>query len=348
MTPAEELELLNAAIAKPVGQKAHAENAFLMDSGVPPGLREEIDTLVDETPMRYWLIDNSESMRRKDGRKIVENDDGTLGEESCRRFDELTATLKWHAHIAEHLGAWTQFRLMNAAMGCQQNVTVGARAGCGLSSFDKLCASEPHGDTPLNAALAAVTADIARVADALRAANKRAVVVIATDGEPSDGDCRDALHALSKLPVTVRVRVCTNKEGVLEYWNTVDKTCESSLDVMDDVFNEALEVSKFNNWLTYSPLLHHIREFGCQCKVVDHLDERTLTPAEIREFVLLVFGKANDATLPDPETDLPMFSAAVTKLINAAPPLWNLIMKKKTPWIDLKRGRRGSASCALS
>ena len=172
-------------------------------------------------------------------------------------------------------------------------------------------------------------------------------VIIATDGEPSDGDVRDALHELSKLPVTVRVRVCTNKEGVLDFWNGVDKTSDSPLDVMDDVFNEAVEVAKFNNWLTYSPLLHHVREFGCQRKVVDHLDERTLTPAEIREFVLLIFGKAHETALPDPSADLPEFTKAASALITAAPLIFNLVMKKKTPWIDLKRGRRGSASCEV-
>ena len=62
---------------------------------------------------------------------------------------------------------------------------------------------------------------------------------------------------------------------------------------------------------------------------------------------LLIHEHLN-ATLPDPGADMMGFIKATTDLLAAEPPIWNLTQKKKTPWIDLKRGHRGSASCALS
>ena len=342
------LEEIGAAIARPVGSKAHCASEFLKKEGLPPGLVEEMDGLTDETPMRFWIIDNSDSMRKKDGQHLEVHEDGSISSTPCSRWAELADTLRWHGAVAEELQAWTQFRLLNAAMGCQQNITVGAKKGVGLGSLEKLIGSEPVGETPLVAALKGVTAEIAKVSDALVKASKVAVVIIASDGEPSDGDVRDALFELQKLPVAVRVRLCTNSADVLGFWNKVDKTSAGGLDILDDVHNEAKEVAKGNNWLPYSLVLHHVREFGCTKKVLDLLDERSLQPAEIREFIVLLFGSHLNATLPDPGADMMGFIKATTDLLAAEPPIWNLTQKKKTPWIDLKRGRRGSASCALS
>ncbi len=342
------LEELNAAIARPVGGKAHVGNEFLVKEGLPKGLVEEMDSLTDETPMRFWIIDNSESMKKKDGAKAEAAEDGSLKTTPCTRWAELSETLLWHGRVADELGAWTQFRLINAAMGCQQAVTVGAAKGQGLSSLEKLVASEPVGETPLIGALRAVCGEVAKVKDALLAANKQAVVIIASDGEPSDGEVRDALHELSKLPVLVRVRLCTNSPDVLAFWKKVDETAAGGLDVLDDVHNEAKEVAKCNNWLTYSIVLHHVREFGCTKKVLDLVDERSLVPKEIKDFIVLLFGSELKDTLPDPETDMMGFMKASTELVKAAPPLYNFVLNKMSPWVDLKRGRRGSASCALS
>ena len=43
----------------------------------------------------------------------------------------------------------------------------------------------------------------------LRAAGQQAALVIATDGESSDGDVVAALRPLASLPVFVSVRLCT-------------------------------------------------------------------------------------------------------------------------------------------
>lgn len=57
----------------------------------------------------------------------------------------------------------------------------------------------------------------------LRSVNQKVVVVIATDGESSDGDVATALKPLERLPATVVIRLCTDEEKVCNYWNQIDK-----------------------------------------------------------------------------------------------------------------------------
>jgi len=58
--------------------------------------------------------------------------------------------------------------------------------------------------------------DLRAAAPALRAANRSACVIVASDGESSDGDVAQALRALESLPcrVQVVVRLCTDDEKV--------------------------------------------------------------------------------------------------------------------------------------
>ena len=57
----------------------------------------------------------------------------------------------------------------------------------------------------------------------LRSTGQKAVVVIATDGESSDGDLAQAMKPLEQLPVWVVVRLCTDEDNVCDYWNGIDK-----------------------------------------------------------------------------------------------------------------------------
>jgi len=137
--------------------------------------------------VRYWIIDNSGSMGTVDGRRVVESGRTV----SCSRWEELGASVAFHAGIAAELGAPTEFHLLNDPSGRGARVVrVGARRNDAADggAVRRLITSEPTGRTPLCAAIRSVAAAIAARADGLRAAGTRACVVVASDGEASDGD----------------------------------------------------------------------------------------------------------------------------------------------------------------
>lgn len=122
----------------------------------------------------------------------------------------------------------------------------------------------------------------------LRASGQKACVVIFTDGESSDGDIASAMRPLQTLPVWVVIRLCTDDDKVVEYWNNIDRVLELDMDVLDDLYGEAKEVTANNPWLNYGEPLHRMREFGVHCKEMDLLDEAKLSLEQIRLFCSLL------------------------------------------------------------
>ena len=120
------------------------------------------------------------------------------------------------------------------------------------------------------------------MAPSLRAQAKKAAVIIATDGESSDGDIASAMRPLQDLPVWVVVRLCTDDDRVVSYWNNIDSQLELEMDVLDDLFGEAAEVHSSNPWLIYGEPLHRLREWGVHLKELDLIDEAKLSPDEMR------------------------------------------------------------------
>jgi len=66
--------------------------------------------------------------------------------------------------------------------------------------------------TPLCHHIREIIEEIRSIEDSLRRNNQMACVIIATDGESTDGDVAEALKPLEHLPCFVVVRLCTHDE----------------------------------------------------------------------------------------------------------------------------------------
>ena len=217
----------------------------------------------------------------------------------------------------------------------------------------------PAGQTPLCEHIETVVNNIKSVEDALRANNQKAIVVIATDGEASDGDVATALKPLERLPVQLVLRLCTDDEPILEYWNKVDEDLEIDLDVLDDLQSEAKEIQEANPWLTYPEYLHKWREFGTPSKELDLLDESALSSEQMRVVVCNLLFEGRKQSVPNPDEDWTGFIGEVKnrmKIEGTSNKVLDMVSKRRCDVIKLEKLKQmysqnsfdGSKACTMS
>lgn len=346
---------------------APAPTGWLGGQHLPEGIKRQFLASRDLFARRYWIVDNSGSMATSDGHRLVAAPGGRTAFAEASRWDELADTLRFHAETAAALRAPTEFRLLNPATGTPQVVVVGDNAvpadqtrsrqaaaelwrrtdrvdqtpvaRAELAAVHALIHSTPTGRTPLCAQIRAVVAEIQRGAPALRASGQRAVMVIASDGAATDGDVARALQPLRDLPVWLVVRLCTDVDAVVQYWNNIDEDLELDMDVLDDFEAEALEVKGPNPFLVYGLPLQRLREWGTQEKIFDLIDEKALAPSELRRLCVLILGPVA-ADLPPPDLDYNAFQAALKPILARQTEVWDPTRKRNKPWLSVKKLRR--------
>lgn len=201
---------------------------------------------------------------------------------------------------------------------------------------DAILKTSPTGRTPLCERIRQVASEISSKEHELRAAGQRCVVTIASDGAATDGDVQQAMQPLLSLPVIVVIKLCTDDERVVDYWNSLDQDLELDMDVLDDISSEAAEVCGHNPWLAYGLPLQRLREWGCSNKIYDLLDEKPLSIGEMKELVGVVLGR----NLPHPQIDWDPFERDVSSALSETVMTYNPLKKRETAWVDLKVLRR--------
>ena len=319
----------------------------LKQMGFPCGLAEELGKTRAVYPVRFWVLDNSGSMMQNDGTSIR----GSISVQ-CTRWAELQETVNYHANLAGTLQATSVFRMLNdpgVRFGPQEFSIAeeGKNVIEEVQSIKKIMQRcKPFGSTPLASHLVEI-GKLIRVTEAkMRKKGLEAVVIIATDGLPTspegytsqaiNNDFIHALQALQRLPVWVVIRLCTDEQAVVDFYNQLDGVLELPIEVLDDFFNEAKEIHKHNKWLNYAITLHRCREIGYQNRIFDLLDERPLNKDEVKEFCESLLGICYFENAPDVHSDWNGFLKLLTKVLKDEKPQFNPITKKMSPWIDLK------------
>lgn len=333
----------------------------LVQQGFTRGLAGSMAKNNQAFPMRFWIIDNSGSMQKADGHRIVDTLDSNAKIVPGTRWEEIRETVNYHIRAASLLKAPTCFRLLNDPGSCvgPQSFSVADAGGLLPHQAIKIMQNtNPGGGTPLRQHIEDIYAQVSCMAPELQKTGSRAVVVIATDGLPTDemargGDYQqklfvDALRSLEGLPVWLVIRLCTDDDDVVNFYNNLDEQLELSMDVLDDFCGEAMEVHEHNPWLNYALPLHRCREMGFYHRIFDLIDERQLTKSELREYFQLLLGDLDG--VPDPSIDWLGFCNEIERLLQEQNLQWNPVTKKMAPWVDMRslHSRYGDGGCACT
>ncbi len=344
----------NGGTVNPVGDH---EMKRLKEQGFTEGLATSLNELQNNFPLRIWVVDNSGSMAKDDGHRIVSSkNNGDVKIVGCTRWKEIQEAVEYHVQISALIKAPTIFRLLNdpgVSAGSQEFDVATKGDDMNMihsdvsNAMNIMSRTRPSGCTPLTQHITEIHATISAMKFSLQSEGKRAVVVLATDGLPtneygkSNAYTRDlfvqSLKKLEGLPVWLVIRLSTDEEDVVDFYNGLDEQLELSMDVLDDFCGEAAEIYEHNPWMNYALPLHRLREMGFHDRVLDMIDERPLTHSEIRDYCLLLFGVNQCDGLPDPETDWEGFAAYVDRLVSKEKLQWNPMKKKMMPWINMKK-----------
>lgn len=336
----------------------NAQIRALMEQGFTRGLAEAMTQNNAAFPLRIWVVDNSGSMRERDGNRIVQaRKKGDLKMVQCTRWTEIQECVQYHAKLAGVLQAPTFFRLLNNPGSAErrQHFSVADRGQEYIDEDIELAIrcmrSQPTGLTPLTSHVRDIRKNILELEPTLKANGARCVLVIATDGLPTstysmskqqaETEFVEALRSLEGLPVWLVIRLCTDDLEVIDYYNDIDSQLELNVDVLDDFVAEAGEVyGAKNKFLNYALPLHRCREMGFHHRLFDIIDERQLAVDELPEFFALLFGEKEFDGVPDPQVNWSGFMKGMARIVEAEPPQWNPITKKVQPWINLKKLNR--------
>lgn len=324
-----------------------AGKQYLMNEGFPSGLADTMISNLNKCTERFFVIDDSGSMSTPDGNRLEQTSRG-LQRINCSRWNELKPQILWHAKFANIAQAKTEFRLLNGA----EPIVIGDKEDDGntLRLFQTIMESGPRGLTPLCKHINEIARKIRQMAPRLRQNRELAVVTVYSDGVASDGTLSSVIRSLEGLPVWIVIRLCTDSEDVVNYWNDIDQNVELELDVLDDLFGEAEEVMSVNKWLVYGNPLHKLREFGIPKKELDLLDEAKLPPDCIREVLAMILGGKRD-DYPHPQVDPRALMAKVKEMLTHTPNTINPLAYRRgpQPWINLNKlaSQYGGSNCTI-
>jgi len=332
--------------------------ATLREQGYTTGLALALEKNKLAFAKSIWIIDNSGSMQTRDGQRIVTDHRGAYKFVESSRWAEMVETVDYHAQLAAMIKAPTTFRLLNDPGRVAGPQTFSIAEYGNNSDIDHELAvaqqtmsnAQPGGVTPLVQHLHEIRDEIASMEPMLHAQGTKVAVILATDGLPTDtqgyhnasvkNQFDQALRQLEPLPVWLVVRLCTDEDAVVDYYNNLDNQLEMSLEVLDDLVSEAKEVCEHHNkWLNYALPLQRMREMGFYHRIFDLMDERKLSKEELRQFFRLLFGPAFDEAA-DPEVDWTSFVKLIDDLQAKEKKVWNPLTKKMAPWVDIKKLNR--------
>lgn len=208
--------------------------------------------------------------------------------ELCSRWEAISSAAKSIAYLADASETPAEFRLLN--LNKQKVVLVGQSndGGESLARALALLSEAPRADSPICKAVNEVVTKMKAMEEELRMNEKKALLIILTDGASSDGDIVAALKQLEDMPIQIIVRVATDDNVVIEYWNDVNTAIDINVLMLEELEHEGAQIEEMNSWLTYGPALQRAREYGVVLPFLDNADYCQLREEDIRSTVQML------------------------------------------------------------
>jgi len=332
----------------------------LVELGVPWGLAGVVAQDDHRIGLRIYLLDNSGSTAQTDGSVVCSGADGRLTQRRASRWEEICAFAEDHARWGLSVGTPCEFVLLNS-MGRgpgqpmqegRDYVHIDRNHGPETSQLEELRAllanNGPRGVTPITARLEDIRCRTQAEFAALSQKRQMVFLTIVTDGLPTtqfSGDSTpqdkkvmmEAMRSLcASLPLQLVIRLCTDEEETIQFYNEIDEELELPLDILDDLSGEARELASHrNDWFAYTPVLHRVREAGTLCKILDAVDERPLSPAEARQLAELLCGVREPLTRLSDREFINEIKSAVAK----TPLVYDARQQDMRPVVDILKLR---------
>jgi len=344
--------------------------AGMTELGVPLGLASLLAQEDQRIGLRIYLLDNSGSTATMDGSVAEQGQRGRYTFRNASRWEEVVALALDHARWNLAIGVPAEFMLLNSP--CRENGMplvegrdfVHVERGSGMSDSQQverlaalLNANGPRGVTPITLRVQEIHQRIQHDFSAMTRSGQFVFLCICTDGMPTTPfsgqstptDQQEMCAALrricTELPVQLVIRLCTNDDATVEFYNRIDEEMELSMDILDDMKGEAEEIRKAGNgWFAYTPLLHRIREAGTMCKLIDLLDERKLTEPEVVKLVQLLSNREKPFS-SNPAT----FVEELRTYTSSSAPVFNVASQRMEPFVDFRAVRMvlGLGRCSV-
>lgn len=247
--------------------------SILKESMLAEGYTEEMISLLcadmDQCSERFYILDDSGSMSSPDGETYNKISKRMT---NCTRFEEMKNSVGETFKLFAHAGVNSYFLTLNKGP-VEINNSDSKSGNDRMKEFEKTLYSATGG-TPLNAALNTVKEKMIKD-------GKKKILVIYSDGVSSDGNILDNILCLQRNNVHIVVRLCTDEQPTVDFWNKIDAHQEINLDIIDSYDDERKEVLKMNPMLNYTYEFHRLREIGFTLSGFDKLDEHKLSDSEL-------------------------------------------------------------------
>jgi hypothetical protein len=157
-----------------------------------------IEGQIEKIAHRFFICDDSGSMASNDGKRLFEQGGKTF-EVPCSRWDELVEMLKFHIGLAKAGNAACDFRLLNGLSPKRVGVKEVDPDNTSEKALLKAFENGPRSMTPLCGVLNSVVKEIRANEHWLRDEGKTVSLIIACDGQASDGNIAMSMKPLERL-----------------------------------------------------------------------------------------------------------------------------------------------------